>query len=63
MSAEHIGLLKSLVLRPSHQLAPSVQPLVEAMVEAGCVSYGVSGWAATARGCAMIAEERARQMP
>ena len=40
MSDEKIALLKSLALRPSRHIAPGIQPLVDAMVEAGCVSFG-----------------------
>jgi len=54
MSEENIALLKSLVLRPSLQLAPGLQPMVDALVEAGYVTYGSSGWTATAEGCNLI---------
>jgi len=50
MSDENIALLISLVQRPSLQVAPNVQPMVDALVDAGCVSYTSSGWMATARG-------------
>ena len=58
MSDENIALLISLVQRPSLQVAPNVQPMVDALVQAGCVSYTSSGWMATARGCALVEEKR-----
>ena len=58
MSDEKIALLKSLALRPSRHVAPGVQPLVDAMVEAGCGSFGPAGWMATAHGRALIEQDR-----
>jgi hypothetical protein len=58
MSEEKIALLKSLALRPSYQVAPSLRPMIDALVGAGYVTNGSSGWTATAEGCNMI--ERCR---
>jgi hypothetical protein len=57
MSEENIALLRSLVLRPSLQLAPALQPMVDALVEAGYVTRDSSGWTATAEGCNLIERE------
>ena len=37
--------------------------MVEAMVEAGCLTFGSAGWMATAHGCALIERERANARP
>ena len=58
MSDEKIALLKSLVLRPSYEIAPSLQSMVNALVEAGYVTYGSSGWTATVEGCNAIERKR-----
>jgi hypothetical protein len=58
MSEEKIALLKSLALRPSYQIAPSLRPMLDALVEAGYVTNGSSGWTATAEGCNMIERNR-----
>jgi len=58
MTTDRIAVLKSLTLRPSRHIAQSVQPLVDALVEAGYVSDSPSGWMATPRGCALIEQER-----
>ena len=63
MSDENIALPKALALRPSQNVAPSVQPMVDAMVEAGCLTFGPAGWMATAHGCARIEQERANAGP
>ena len=60
MSDEKIALLKALAMRPSQHVAPSVQPMVDAMVEAGFLTFGPAGWMATAHGCALIEQVRAR---
>lgn len=58
MSDVEIAFLKTLALRPSRHVVTSLQPLVDALVEAGYVSDGPSGWMATPRGCALIEQER-----
>jgi hypothetical protein len=62
MSDEHIALLISLAQRPSLQVAANIQPMVDALVDAGCVSYTSSGWTATARGCALVEEKRSTRV-
>jgi hypothetical protein len=56
----NLAVLKSLAVRPSREIAPSVQPLVIALLEAGHVSYGPDGWTATAQGCHALEELMAR---
>ncbi len=58
MSDVEMALLKSVALRPSRHVVRSLQPVVEALVEAGYISDSPSGWMATARGCALIEQER-----
>jgi hypothetical protein len=58
MSDENIALLKALALRPSQNVASSVQPMMDAMVEAGCLTFGPAGWMTTAHGCALIEQVR-----
>jgi hypothetical protein len=58
MPAEHVAVLKSLVLRPSALLAPNLEGIVRALETAGYVSKSPAGWIATAKGCEEL--ERAR---
>jgi hypothetical protein len=58
MSEEQIALLKSLALRPSDQIAPGLRSILDALVQAGYVTYGSSGWTATAEGCNVIERKR-----
>jgi hypothetical protein len=59
MSDVEMAFLKSLALRPSRHVVESLQPMVEALVDAGYVSGSPSGWVATPQGCALIEQERA----
>jgi hypothetical protein len=59
VSDVEMAFLKSVALRPSRHVVDSLRPVVEALVEAGYVSDSPSGWMATARGCALIEQERA----
>jgi hypothetical protein len=59
MSDEKIALLKTLALRPSRHVASRFQPMLDEMVEAGCLTFGPAGWMTTAHGCAVIEQERA----
>jgi hypothetical protein len=58
MSDEKIALLKTLALRPSQHVASRFQPMLDEMVEAGCLTFGPAGWMTTAYGCAVIERER-----
>ena len=58
MSDVEMAFLKSLALRPSRHVVSSLQPVVDALVEAGYVCDSPSGWLATAQGCARIEQER-----
>jgi hypothetical protein len=60
MPEHYLALLKSLTLRPSWTIAHNLEPIVVALHNAGYVTRGPEGWIATAAGCAMIQEIRAR---
>ena len=57
MSDVEMAFLKSLALRPSRHVVSSLQPVMDALVEAGYVCDSPSGWMATAQGCARIEQE------
>jgi hypothetical protein len=54
----HLGLLKSLALRPTRSIAVNLTPIVSALQVAGYVTLSTEGWAATAEGCATIEQSR-----
>jgi len=54
----HLGLLKSLALRPTRSIAVNLTPIVSALQIAGYVTFGPEGWTATAVGCATIEQSR-----
>jgi hypothetical protein len=58
MPEHHLGLLKSLALRPTRSIAVNLAPVVSALQVAGYVSLGPEGWSATAVGCATIEQSR-----
>jgi len=58
MPEHHLGLLKSLALRPTRSIAVNLTPIVSALQIAGYVTLGPEGWAATAVGCATIEQSR-----
>ena len=66
MPEHHLGLLKSLALRPTRSIAVNLTPIVSALQVAGYVTLGPEGWAATAviviircaHGCATIEQSR-----
>ena len=58
MPEHHLGLLKSLALRPTRSIAVNLTPIVSALQVAGYVRLGPEGWAATAVGCATIEQCR-----
>jgi hypothetical protein len=55
MSPEKLAVLKSLALRPSASVVPSLLPIVTGLKEGGYVTDGPSGWIATAKGCEVLA--------
>lgn len=54
----HLGLLKSLALRPTRSIALNLTTIVSALQVAGYVTLSPEGWAATAEGCATIEQSR-----
>jgi hypothetical protein len=63
MTYEKLALLRSLAVRPSRDIAPSVQSMVRELEEAGYVKYDqVSGWSATGEGCQLIESQRSREL-
>jgi hypothetical protein len=58
MPEQHLGLLKSLALRPTRSIAINLTPIVSALQVAGYVTLGPEGWAATAVGCEIIEQSR-----
>jgi hypothetical protein len=59
MPDEHMAVLKSLAIRPSPTIAPSIEPILSALLDAGYVTRGPDGWIATAQGCNAIEGKRA----
>jgi hypothetical protein len=55
----YLGLLKSLALQPTRNIAVNLKPIVSALEIAGYVTFGSEGWTATAVGCATIEQCRA----
>jgi hypothetical protein len=63
MTYEKLALLRALVARPSREIAPSVQPMLDELCNAGYViKDGVSGWTATAAGCHVVESLRPREV-
>jgi hypothetical protein len=58
MSPENLAVLKSLAIRPSHSIAPSLLPVVAQLQQAGFVAPSPSGWSATAKGCELVEQQR-----
>ena len=59
MTYEKLALLRSLAAQPSRNIAPTVQPLVDELLEAGYVANdNASGWTATAAGCRIVESTR-----
>jgi hypothetical protein len=54
MPEHHLGLLKSLALRPTRSITVNLTPIVSALQVAGYATLGAEGWAATAVGCATV---------
>jgi hypothetical protein len=64
MTYEKLAVLRALAARPSHSIAPDVQPLVDELADAGYVMQDqAAGWFATADGCRAIEGERDRLQP
>ena len=60
MTYEMLSLLRSLATRPSRNLAATVQPMADELLEAGYIANEEgSGWIATAKGCQVIESIRA----
>ena len=59
MSPQNLAVLKSLAIRPSQSIVPSIQPIVIGLQQAGYVTNGPSGWIATAKGCEVLERQRA----
>ena len=58
MSEEHLALLKSVVIRPSRTIPPSIESLANALFDAGYVTRSPDGWTATAEGCNLVERKR-----
>ena len=61
MSPENLAVLKSLAMRPSQSIAPTLQPIVIRLQEAGFVANSPSGWSATAKGCEVLQQQPQRR--
>ena len=63
MTYEKLALLRALVARPSREIAPSIQPMLDELCNAGYViEDAASGWTATAAGCHLVESLRRREM-
>ena len=63
MTYEKLALLRALVARPSREIAPSIQPMLEELYKAGYViEDAVSGGTATAAGCHVVESLRPREV-
>jgi hypothetical protein len=63
MTYEKLALLRALVARPSREIAPSIQPMLEELWRAGYViEDALSGWTATAAGCHVVESLRLREV-
>ena len=63
MTYEKLALLRALVARPSREIAPSIQPMLEELCRAGYViEDAASGWTATAAGCHAVESMRSREV-
>ena len=59
MTYEKLAVLRSLATRPSRNIVPNVQALVQQLASEGYVTEDKeSGWMATARGCRLIERNR-----
>ena len=58
LALESLALLRSLAIRPSEHIAPSLQGMVGALEQAGYIARSPSGWLATAKGCEAIERRR-----
>ena len=63
MTYEKLALLRALVARPSREIAPSIQPMLDELRKAGYVMEdAASGWTATAAGCHVVESMRGAPM-
>jgi hypothetical protein len=63
MTYEKLALLRALVARPSREVAPSIQPMLDELCQAGYViEDALSGWTATAAGCHVVESLRPREV-
>ena len=58
MREQNLALLRTLAIRPVRTIAPSLEPIVNALQSAGYISDSPDGWIATAEGCELIEQER-----
>ena len=64
MTYEKLALLRALVARPSREIAPSIQPMLDELCKAGYVMEdATSGWTATAAGCHIVESMRRSGAP
>jgi len=63
MTYEKLALLRALVARPSREIAPSIQLMLDELCNAGYViKDAASGWTATAAGCHVVENLRPREV-
>jgi hypothetical protein len=58
MPDEHMAVLKSLAIRPSPTIAPSIEPILSALLDAGYVTRGPDARPPPAQGCNLIEGNR-----
>ena len=64
MTYEKLALLRALVARPSREIAPNIQPMLDELCKAGYVMEdAASGWTATAAGCHVVESMRMAGAP
>jgi hypothetical protein len=57
---EKLALLRSLAIRPSREMAPCLQPMIDELLKVGyIINDKGSGWMATVQGCEFIERNRA----
>jgi hypothetical protein len=57
---EKLAVLRSLAIRPSREIAPCLQPMIDELLKAGyIINDKESGWMATVEGCEFIERNRA----
>jgi hypothetical protein len=58
MGRDDLAVLRSLAIRPSQELPPTIRPRATVLLEAGYVTRGQDGWITTPLGCQLLAKVR-----